>query len=308
MADSIGSLCGLYDCAECVHAVEGKCAGCRETNARSRAQAQPVCRVFECVESRGFVSCEQCRDAVCALRRNVATLCPLRAHYEKQRWWAGRMSRFLSSRRGAGLSDEGRMSPRVVSRLRWYLLALDTLEAEGRESVSSWQLSERVGVSAALIRKDLSRFGDFGTPSFGYRTEHLQERIRGILRLDRHRAVVWVGACAMRHYAAALQRLGRNNCSIVGVFDIDEHEIGTALGQFRVEPAERMAEVLAGVGVSAATIAVPGPRAQEVAATAVSLGAKAVLNMSGELLVLPDHVRVSSLDIAGELLELCYYC
>ncbi len=288
---------------------EGRCAGCREGNRQLQLSDQPACKVFVCAESRGIESCNVCKETTCVLRRAVETICPLRGSFEKQRWWAGRMSRFLSSRKGSAIdAEEEKMSDRVVTRLRWYLVALDALASDGSDSVSSWQLAEKVGVSAALIRKDLSRFGDFGTPSYGYKISFLQERIKGILRLDRTRGVAWVGACALRHHQGALDRLGCNNCYIVGLFDIDEHEIGGSVSGFTVEPVRRMREVLAGREPSVAVIAVPGEQARDVAAELADLGVKAILNLSGELLVLPDHVRVCSLDIAGELLELCYYC
>ena len=56
-----------------------------------------------------------------------------------------------------------------------------------------------------------------------------------------------------------------------------------------------------------ATVAVPGEQAHRAAEVLAASGVKAVLNLSGELLVLPDSIRVSSFDIAGELMELCYY-
>jgi len=240
----------------------------------------------------------------------VEMICPLRARFEKKRWWAGRMARALESRkrRVANTDREEKMSERVVNRLRWYLVALDSFEAEGYDSVSSWQLAEKVGVSSALIRKDLSRFGEFGTPSYGYRTAFLRDRIKAILRLNKPRGIVWVGAYMLRNYTSAIGRLCRNNCRLLGVFDVDDREIGLRVGDFNVEHIDRIADVVAGNELSAAVIAVCSPKAQQIADTLVDLGAKAILNLSGQLLILPDNVRLCSLDVAGELLELCYYC
>jgi len=202
----------------------------------------------------------------------------------------------------------GRMPDRVVNRLRWYLTALDSFAADGFESVSSWQLAERVGIGAALIRKDLSRFGEFGTPSYGYKIEFLRERIQGILCLDTPRKVAWVGSCAFRHNAAAIGRLAEHNCKLAAVFDTDANEIGAEVGGFRVLSADSIRDTLAGAGISAAVLAVGGSPAHEIARVLVDMGARAILNLSGEFLVLPEHVKVASVDLAGELLELCYYC
>jgi len=305
------SACGLYACAECEYLGPKRCGGCREGNAALLEAKRTACGVYACVTSRELGSCEECREPACALKRSVESMCPLRSRFENKRWWAGRMSRAFESRKGHGCGpavEQECMSERVINRLRWYLTALDSFADDGYESISSWQLAERVGVSAALIRKDLSRFGEFGTPSYGYRMDFLRERIRGILRLDRDHGIIWVGACALRHQTAIRERLIANNCRIVAVFDVDEREIGGAVGDLTVHSAQSMREALGGADVSAAVIAVPGPEARAAASAAVDLGVKAVLNLSGELLVLPDHVRLCSLDLAGELVELCYYC
>ena len=50
----------------------------------------------------------------------------------------------------------------VVGRLPLYLRALTRMQAEGKEITSSQELGERLGISSAQIRKDLSQFGEFG--------------------------------------------------------------------------------------------------------------------------------------------------
>ena len=50
----------------------------------------------------------------------------------------------------------------VVARLPVYIQKLNQLVREGREIVSSQEMAEHLGVSAAQIRKDLSLFGGFG--------------------------------------------------------------------------------------------------------------------------------------------------
>ncbi len=219
------------------------------------------------------------------------------------------MSRTLESRRiGSDGACSNKMPARVINRLRWYLVALEAIATEGADSVSSWQLAERVGVSAALIRKDLSRFGEFGTPSFGYGVDFLRERIRCILCLDSPNRIVWVGACALRHNEAALERLAGQNCAVVAVLDSDETEVGKTIGGCVVQHVDEIDTVMRGISISAAVLAIPGAEVRAIAEKMVKCGARAILNMSGELLVLPGHVKISSLDIAGELLELCYYC
>ena len=61
----------------------------------------------------------------------------------------------------------------VIGRLPLYLRALQRMTQEGRQVTSSQELGERLGISAAQIRKDLSQFGEFGKQGTGYNIEFL---------------------------------------------------------------------------------------------------------------------------------------
>ena len=67
----------------------------------------------------------------------------------------------------------------VVGRLPLYLRALQRMAQEGRQVTSSQELGERLGISAAQIRKDLSQFGEFGKQGTGYQIDFLTEQLRG---------------------------------------------------------------------------------------------------------------------------------
>ena len=56
----------------------------------------------------------------------------------------------------------------VVTRLPQYVRILSRLLEDGTEVVSSQQLGEKLQVTPAQIRKDLSYFGRFGKQGRGY--------------------------------------------------------------------------------------------------------------------------------------------
>ena len=72
----------------------------------------------------------------------------------------------------------------VVRRLPIYHRTLQRFLDEGLTSVSSSDLAERIGVTAAQIRRDLSNFGKFGKQGKGYDIQHLLREIAGILRIN----------------------------------------------------------------------------------------------------------------------------
>src|SRR5258708_21937102 len=115
----------------------------------------------------------------------------------------------------------------VIGRLPIYLRALTQLVQQGQEITSSHELGQRLGISSAQIRKDLSHFGEFGKQGTGYQISHLQAQLKQILQVDRESPVVVVGAGdlgrAIAHYAGFVQWCFR----VVAIFDNDPKTIGT---------------------------------------------------------------------------------
>ena len=72
----------------------------------------------------------------------------------------------------------------------------------GLKTTSSQELGERVRISAAQIRKDISQFGEFGKQGTGYSIEYLIDKLREILKVDRMWDVIIVGAGDVGHALA----------------------------------------------------------------------------------------------------------
>ena len=159
----------------------------------------------------------------------------------------------------------------VVRRLPLYLQALKHLAEQGRTLVSSTELGEWVGVTSAQIRKDLSYFGEFGTPGLGYEIETLVAALQRILQLDQDWHVVIIGAGALGHALANYRGFAEHRFLIVGVFDVSPAVIGTSIGDIVVQPMEQLAQTVRERHVEIAILAVPARAAQAVADQIVSL-------------------------------------
>ena len=117
----------------------------------------------------------------------------------------------------------------IVSRLPIYLRALQSMLEQGIQSTSSQELGERVGISAAQIRKDLSQFGEFGKQGTGYHIPFLVDKLKHILHVDRLWDVAVIGMGDIGH---AIQSFAESRgCSIVREFC--GHGIGA---KFHEEP------------------------------------------------------------------------
>lgn len=195
----------------------------------------------------------------------------------------------------------------VVGRLPIYLRALQRMLQEGKPVTSSQELSERLGISAAQIRKDLSQFGEFGKQGTGYNIEFLHEKLRQILKIDRVWDMVVVGAGDIGSAIARYQGFSNRGFRVTMIFDNDPKKIGTQVGPFTVMDAAEMVETIRSQGIQVAMISTPAVNAQDVADELVKAGVRAILNYAPLNINVPDGVHVQHTDPLTHLQRMTYY-
>lgn len=195
----------------------------------------------------------------------------------------------------------------VVGRLPLYLRALSDMLGEGKEVTSSQELGERLGISSAQIRKDLSQFGEFGKQGTGYTIGYLTDQLRRILKVDRVWDVALVGAGdlgrALAHYGGFLDRGFR----IKLVFDKDPDKVGKRIGPFTVLDAGDMSSDLRSHSIQVAMLALPAAEAQPVVDRLVKAGVRAILCYAPTSLTVPRHVHVQYIDPVVHMQRMTYY-
>jgi len=194
----------------------------------------------------------------------------------------------------------------TVRRLPIYLRGLMVSVDQGREHISSQSLADSVGVDAWQIRKDLSYFGDFGTPGVGYNIERLARGIKKTLRLDVIRRAALVGVGDLGSALLAYPGFRVYGLDIVAAFDVDPQKIGMVMNGIEIEDAAKI-DTLKRREISLAIVAVPRSAAQTTVDSLVAAGIKGILNFAPSKLIAPRRVKVITLDIAMELARLPYY-
>lgn len=195
----------------------------------------------------------------------------------------------------------------VIGRLPQYLRSLQRMESEHRLITSSQELAERLGISAAQIRKDLSLFGEFGKQGTGYDIHFLIEKLRSILKVDRVWDIVVVGAGDIGSAIARYQGFTNRGFRVVMVFDKDPAKIGTKIGNFIVQDSQYLSEAVQHAGIKIGMIAVPASEAQSVANQLIRGGVRAILNYAPISINVPPHVRVQYIDPVIHLQRMTYY-
>lgn len=195
----------------------------------------------------------------------------------------------------------------IVARLPLYLRALSHMISEGQEITSSQDLGERLGISSAQIRKDLSQFGEFGKQGTGYNISFLIEQLRKILHVDRVWEVVLVGAGNLGRAVANYRGFMERGFRIVGVYDNDPKKVGRPIGDFVIEDSSKMVEIIRRENIQIAMLAVPTAAAQRAAEKLVEAGVKAILCYAPTSLKISKDVRVQYIDPVLHLQRMTYY-
>ena len=195
----------------------------------------------------------------------------------------------------------------VIGRLPLYLRALTYLSKEGREITSSQDLGDRLGISSAQIRKDLSHFGEFGKQGTGYNIQFLSQQLRRILHLEEEWEVAMVGAGDLGHALTHYGGFANRGFRIAVVFDRDPRKIGKRLGEFEIFDAEAVPTIIEDRGIEVAIIATPAAEAQSVANTLIEAGVRAILNYAPITLSVPPFVQVQYIDPVVHLQHMAYY-
>lgn len=195
----------------------------------------------------------------------------------------------------------------VVGRLPLYLRSLQRMAQEGRQVTSSQELGERLGISAAQIRKDLSQFGEFGKQGTGYQIKFLIEQLQRILHVDREWDVAVVGAGDIGSAVARYGGFTNRGFRVMILFDSDPEKIGAQIGPYTVQNSAEMETSIKKAGIKIAMLTVPAENAQDVADCLVKAGVKAILNYAPISINVPPDVHVQYIDPSIHLQRMTYY-
>lgn len=195
----------------------------------------------------------------------------------------------------------------TIKRLPLYLRYLYELSDSGRTTVSSKEIAENLQIKCAMVRKDLSYFGDFGRKGIGYNIKLLIDELKSILHLDKVWKVTIAGVGKIGQALMLYDGLKKEGFKIVAAFDNDRSKIGRKIGDVVVNDIKDLSRIVKERKVEIGIISVPAISAQKVADLLVKSGIKALLNFAPCHFVLSKKVKISYVDITAKLARLVYY-
>lgn len=202
-------------------------------------------------------------------------------------------------------NPEGKLSRAAAQRLSQYLRFARTL-ADADDTVSSVELAEGVGVSAAQVRRDLAALGHLGQRGVGYDAAGLVEALRKAIGVDRRWRVVLVGVGNLAKALLKYRGFAAHGFDVVGLFDTSPGTIGTTVEGLTVEPVANLTAAVKRLKAELGVLTVPAESAQLVADAAVNAGLKGLMNFAPVRIKVPPSVSVVPVDLAIQLEQLAF--
>ena len=196
----------------------------------------------------------------------------------------------------------------VIRRLPLYARELGLLESEGRSYISSKELGDRLHVTPAQIRKDLSYFGRFGTQGRGYDVVDLRQRLRKILGLDGGvQQMVLVGVGHLGRAVLGYPGFPIQGFHVVRGFDSHPDVVGSVIEGVQIDHISDLPAYLQRHRVALAIVAVPAEAARSVVEQLVAGGVNAILSYAPVTTTVPSGVHLRQIDPVMELQSMAYY-
>lgn len=201
----------------------------------------------------------------------------------------------------------GVISESVIKRLPRYYRFLGELRAEGRERISSRELSQRMGFTASQIRQDLNCFGGFGHQGYGYNIEILQAEIGQILNLDRPKSTILIGMGNLGRAVAMHMNFESKGFHLIGLFDAKESLVGQIVRNQPIRSTDTLDEFCRENLPKVAILCIPKEAAESISEQLIKLGVKAFWNFSHYDITMnhPD-VIVQNMHFSDSLMRLSF--
>lgn len=199
------------------------------------------------------------------------------------------------------------ISEATIVRLPGYLRSLEELADRGVKTVSSNELAEACAVQPALLRRDLSHFGSYGTRGVGYDVDLLIHEIGVHVGSEHTWRVIIVGSGNLGQALARHSGLASRGFKLVGLIDSNPDIVGRTVANVEISDDSQLEDVVKRRRANIAVVTTPPAVAQHIVDRLVASGIRSIMNFAPVMLDVPPDVALRSVDFAQELQILAYH-
>ena len=195
----------------------------------------------------------------------------------------------------------------TIKRLSLYRRCFVELDEMGVKRIQSSELSQKIGIDSATIRRDFSYLGELGRQGYGYEVRIVLEAFNNLLKTEDVQSCVLIGVgnlgrALLKYFSSDKfkKRVFRTPVNLVAGFDTDESLVGQCIGDLPLYHIEEHK-------VTYVILTVPPTVAQAVATSLEGLGIKGILNLSSTVINVSEEITVHEVDLNMELETLFFY-
>jgi redox-sensing transcriptional repressor len=193
----------------------------------------------------------------------------------------------------------------IIKRLSQYKKILQKLKSLGLVRVFSDNLSDALGISSSLVRKDFAACSITGKRRGGYVVEDLIDRLNTLLGKDEEQQIIIVGcgklgSALMNHKGFASEQI-----RVSAGFDISASRID-AKAAIPVYPLERLGSYIKEQAIQVAVLTVPEEATQEMVEKLREHGIRGILNFAAVPVKSTPECNIQNVNLALEVEKLFY--
>lgn len=202
----------------------------------------------------------------------------------------------------------------TIKRLALYRRCFVELDEMGVKRIQSSELSQKIGIDSATIRRDFSYLGELGRQGYGYEVRIVLEAFNNLLNTEEVQSCVLIGVgnlgrALLKYFSSDKfkKRIFRTPVNLVAGFDTDETMVGQSVGDLPIYHLDNLKSYIEEHKVTYVILTVPPAVAQTVASSLEGLGVKGILNLSSTVINVSDEITVHEVDLNMELETLFFY-
>lgn len=202
----------------------------------------------------------------------------------------------------------------TLKRLALYRRCFVELDEIGVKRIQSSELSQKIGIDSATIRRDFSYLGELGRQGYGYEVRVVLEAFNNLLKTEDEQGCVLIGVgnlgrALLKYFSSDKfkNRVFRTPVNLIAGFDIDENLVGQRVGDLPLYHLNDLDSYIKENHVTYVILAVPPTVAQSVATSLEGLGIKGILNLSSTVINVSEDITVHEVDLNMELETLFFY-
>lgn len=196
----------------------------------------------------------------------------------------------------------------TIERLPLYYRYLDRVSnLEGKNTITSTELGEKLNILGNQVRRDLLYFGEFGQKGVGYNVEKLKRSIKKIIGLNKKWKAIIVGTGNLGSALINFKILKKMSLEIVRIYDNDLNKIGYNVDSKVVHNIKQLdSQFIENEDIKLGIITVPGEVAQEIADKLISVGIKGIWNFAPVKIKVSEDILIRIEDLSVGLGSLIY--